>query len=102
MTARKTTSQPKPAEPVVDLGARPVTYWFPSIKLANGDTVRCEHQRYGHESQKAAEKCARSLLALHGSGQPATPALDKLAASSQPKPAARKLRSGAEGRTQLA
>jgi hypothetical protein len=93
--------KPQPAanaEPVADLGARPVTYWFPSIKLGSGEVIHCEHSRYGHESEAAAKRCVRSLLAQNlATPEPATPALDTLLAASQPKPPARKLRSGAEG-----
>jgi hypothetical protein len=100
------TARTKPAanqEPKIDLGAAQVTVWKPTIRLSGGTVATCPHQTYGHESEKAAQRCVRSLLAQNGSQPaPARPALDKLVADSQPKPAAHKLRSGTEGSTQAA
>jgi hypothetical protein len=98
MAARKqSTSQPKPSEPVVDLGARQVTFWFPSITMPDGTVVRCEHQRYGHESEAAAKRCLRSLQWRQQAAEASKPA-------EQPKPTspAAKLRSGSQGVTAAA
>lgn len=61
----KTKPEPKPAA-TVDLGARPVTYWFPSAKLSDGTTVSCPHSRYGHESEASARRCIGQLAAQRG------------------------------------
>ena len=50
----------------VDLGAKPVTYWFPSAKLSDGTTVTCPHARYGHESEASAKRCIAQLVAQNG------------------------------------
>lgn len=47
-------------KPVVDLGPKPVTMYFPSVRL--GDVVvECEHTAWGHQSEGAAKKCAAAL-----------------------------------------
>ena len=50
----------------LDLGARKVEYWFPAIVMADGTRIACPHSRYGHESEKAAQRCGRALAAQHG------------------------------------
>jgi hypothetical protein len=57
--------KPKPTA-TLDTGARPVTYWFPSITLASGEKVACAHTKYGHESEASAAKCGRSLASAQG------------------------------------
>lgn len=61
----KPAPQPKPTAQV-DLGAKPVTYWFPSAKLSDGTTVTCPHARYGHESEASAKRCISALVASKG------------------------------------
>lgn len=76
-TAGNTTSEPakpqpkadpKPAKPEakIDLGDRPVVFWFPSATLADGSTVRCPHVTYGHESPAAARRCIAAIVSRNG------------------------------------
>jgi hypothetical protein len=62
------TPKPKPAKPAatVDLGAKPVTMYFPTATLASGEVVQCAHQRYGHESEASARKCIGALAVQRG------------------------------------
>lgn len=62
---KKAQPVPKPAA-TVDLGMRQVPMWFPSATLANGETVTCGHTRYGHESEKAAQRCISALVTQRG------------------------------------
>jgi hypothetical protein len=55
----------KPAAQI-DVGARQVTYWFPSIVMPDGTRMECAHKKYGHESESSARKCARSLATQNG------------------------------------
>jgi hypothetical protein len=71
-TPKPAPSKPKP-EPkplaTVDLGARPVTYWFPKATVeVDGKTVElvCPHARYGHESEASAKRCISQLVNQHG------------------------------------
>jgi outer membrane biosynthesis protein TonB len=57
--------EPKPTA-TIDLGAKPVTYWFPVATLADGTKVACPHTKYGHESEKAATACIKSVIASKG------------------------------------
>lgn len=71
-TPKPAPAKPKPApKPLatVDLGARPVTYWFPKATVeVDGKTVElvCGHSRYGHESEAGAKRCIAQLVAQHG------------------------------------
>jgi hypothetical protein len=65
------TPQPKPQPPAkplatIDLGARPVTYYFPQITLGTGEVVSCSHSRYGHETEASARRCALQLVSTRG------------------------------------
>ena len=57
--------QPKPLASV-DLGARQVTYYFPTATLSDSTIVKCVHQKYGHESEAAAKRCITALVAQKG------------------------------------
>lgn len=61
-------ADPKPAKPEarIDLGDRPVIYYFPQATLSDGTVTQCSHSRYGHESSESAAKCIRALVAQHG------------------------------------
>lgn len=55
----------KPAA-TLDLGAKPITYYYPAIVLADGTRIECSHRKYGHEAEAAAAKCGRALATQHG------------------------------------
>ncbi|HKB31972.1 MAG TPA: hypothetical protein VKD26_14205 [Streptosporangiaceae bacterium] len=59
----KAKAAPKPKEPTVSLGAKQVTMYYPWVKMPNGKVTKCEHTAWGHQSEKAAQQCARALLA---------------------------------------
>jgi hypothetical protein len=63
----KPAPKPEPKPTVkLDLGAKQIPYWFPAIVLADGTRIECAHTKYGHESEKAAQRCGRALAAQHG------------------------------------
>lgn len=68
-TEQKRKAEPKqqPPKGSVDLGAKQITYYFPSVTWPDGSVRTCEHTKYGHETEKAARRCAASL---QGQGQP--------------------------------
>jgi hypothetical protein len=101
-------SQPEPqAGPVIDIGERQVSYWFPSI-TTNGETHACKHTRYGHETEAAARRCIKGVQ--WQLQQAAEVRADVAKQAEQPKEqskpkvsaAARKLRSGSAGSTAAA
>lgn len=61
------TPKPQPEKPTasLDLGARKIEYFFPSVTI-NGETFSCSHSRYGHESEASAKRCASALASQHG------------------------------------
>jgi hypothetical protein len=65
---RKPAAPKPPAEPKIDLGARQVTTWVPIVTMPGGKKITCPHSRYGHESEKAAKACSRSLIAQAAKG----------------------------------
>lgn len=50
----------------MDIGLVQTPTWKPTAKLSTGEQVACPHSRYGHESEKAALACIRSVIASHG------------------------------------
>ncbi len=68
-TSPKTTKpaaarKPKPtAEPKINLGLSQTPTWRPVVIMPGGKKLTCPHQKYGHESEGAAKKCSRTLIA---------------------------------------
>src|SRR5258707_12631826 len=58
---RKPAAPKPPKEPTINLGATTVTVWKPTVTLPTGRKLQCPHQPYGHESEAAGRKCARTL-----------------------------------------
>jgi hypothetical protein len=69
------TPKPEPAKPTatIDLGAKQVTFHWPTITLPDKTVVKCSHTSWGHQTEAAARKCARQMAAEHGVKLPAWP-----------------------------
>ena len=61
------------SSPKVNLGARKVTAWNPTV-VVDGRTLSCPHTAYGHESEKAAKRCVASLIFGDAATHPAVAA----------------------------
>jgi hypothetical protein len=57
------TPKPPEAKPEITVEPVPVTYYRPTVKMADGETVVCAH-KYLHETEKAAAACGRKIAAL--------------------------------------
>jgi hypothetical protein len=58
--------QPELPTATFDLGAGRIVYYRPSLTLPDGTVLDCEHQQWGHGTEKTALACARKMAAEHG------------------------------------